>query len=408
MSRVFVLYLVGVVSACVPASAQEVGSTRLKNLPEGWAVTKSVPAFSRVIAGRAGRITNTVLAADRQTLQVNVIACNSDEDAVAVHDALVRIHGGVQARCPREGKLVFELVGELKMVERAYRELGFKPQRVTYDVSFQATPVASCDPMAWNKLFNAFLVAEPNEARVRELSKSFTFGDQIRLRNHGLGTEPSAYTFTPAAASKPEADGEVTEYTFGTMPRKFDVPQVGVKAVVTSEAFARTPSKRGTAAELLAATEFWPSTDEEVVALARAITAQSKNPSDKVAALLAWFANPENFRFDKTTVGSRKGVKTALQQRFGQCWDYSDCFVTLCRAAGVPCRQVLGWLYGLSGHVWAEVLADDAGWRQVDPQAGAGCDSRYVPFVASERGAMPLVYTSAVRVVPREAADRPR
>jgi len=75
--------------------------------------------------------------------------------------------------------------------------------------------------------------------------------------------------------------------------------------------------------------------------------------------------------------------------------------VTLCRAAGVPCRQVFGWLHGESGHVWAEVLIEDKGWRQVDPTAGMGCDSRYVPFIASENGAMPLVYTSMPRLTPR-------
>jgi transglutaminase-like putative cysteine protease len=67
----------------------------------------------------------------------------------------------------------------------------------------------------------------------------------------------------------------------------------------------------------------------------------------------------------------------------------------------VPCRQVLGWLHGESGHVWAEVLVEGKGWRQVDPTAGAGCDTRYVPFVATEDGVMSYVYTSAVRVAPR-------
>ena len=131
-------------------------------------------------------------------------------------------------------------------------------------------------------------------------------------------------------------------------------------------------------------------------------------PATRWRRCLAWFSDNKNFKSDNRILGSRYGVKTALRQRFGMCWDFSDCFVTLCRASGVPCRQVYGWVHPLDGHVWAEVLIEGKGWRQVDPEAGAGCDSRYVPFVASESGAMPMVYTSAVRIVPREAKDRNR
>lgn len=137
----------------------------------------------------------------------------------------------------------------------------------------------------------------------------------------------------------------------------------------------------------------------------RQITGPATDAGDKLSALLAWFSNKDNFKYDRRILGSRYGVKTALQQRFGMCWDYSDCFVTFCRAVGLPSRQVYGWLYPVEGHIWAEVLIDGKGWRQVDPQAGAGCDSRYVPFIASENGTMPVVYTSAVRIVPRVTRD---
>ncbi|NLX23480.1 MAG: transglutaminase domain-containing protein [Phycisphaerae bacterium] len=45
--------------------------------------------------------------------------------------------------------------------------------------------------------------------------------------------------------------------------------------------------------------------------------------------------------------------------------------LTLCRACGVSCRQVAGWLYGASGHVWAEILIGRNNWQQVEP-TGAG------------------------------------
>jgi hypothetical protein len=347
---------------------------------------------------------------DGQRLQVNTVACATEDDAAKVRQALLRVHKGEHARCPKEGKLVFEFVTkDPRLVERAYLEMGFKPPKITYDVSFQAAPVVHCDCMAWNTMFNAFLAPEPNEARIRDLSKSFTFGDQLRIRSQGLGSETSSFSFTPKPLNtKLESDGDVTAYTFAGLPSKFGVPQVAVVAVVASEAFATTPSSRKAGNELLGPTESWPSTDAEVVALAKKITGDKTDAGDKVVAILEWLVPTKNLKYGGPVTGSRYGVKAVLKQGHGRCWDFSDCFVTLCRAAGVPSRQVLGWLHGQEGHVWAEVLIEDKGWRQVDPTAGMGCDSRYVPFVATETGAMPMVYTSAVRVVPREAKDQKR
>lgn len=398
MYRFSFLVLAGVVSV----GAQPDTGLPFPTVPPGWSVTKTTPVFTREFAGVSARITNTHLVVDGQKLQVNVLTCPTEADAAKVRAALLRGKAsGSEARFPQMGTRVLELIGELRTIERGYRELGFK-QRVVYDVAFQATPLVQCEAMAWNRLFNAFLPAEPNEARVRELNKSFTYGDTIRLRTHGLGGAASTFTFgAKATTSKTEAEGEVLVETFANLPKKYDVPQIGVTGVVTCEAFALTPSKRKAGKELIGPTEFWPSADAAVVTLARKITGGAADPNAKVAALLAWFAKPENFRYDKTTVGSRHGALKALQQRFGQCWDFSDAFITLARAAGVPCRQVLGWVHGLSGHVWVEVLIEGEGWRPVDPQAGAGCDARYVPFQVSESGAVPLVYTSAVKVVPR-------
>jgi transglutaminase-like putative cysteine protease len=64
----------------------------------------------------------------------------------------------------------------------------------------------------------------------------------------------------------------------------------------------------------------------------------------------------------------------------------------------VPSRQVAGWLYDECGHVWAEVLVPDEGWRQFDPTAGLECGSEYVPYLATEQGELPMVYLSDVRV----------
>jgi transglutaminase-like putative cysteine protease len=89
--------------------------------------------------------------------------------------------------------------------------------------------------------------------------------------------------------------------------------------------------------------------------------------------------------------GTRWGVERALAQKWGRCWDFSDVFITLARAAGIPARQVYGWI-GPSGHVWAEVF-DGRAWIQVDPTASwTGVSEDYIPLAHCATGRMPFVY----------------
>ena len=81
--------------AAVPASGDD-GFDRLRNLPNGWTVTKSVPPFNRQLAGRLVRIINTDLAVDGRPLRVNTIACSTEADGAAVQGELLRLHGGVR------------------------------------------------------------------------------------------------------------------------------------------------------------------------------------------------------------------------------------------------------------------------------------------------------------------------
>ncbi|MDH3661613.1 MAG: transglutaminase-like domain-containing protein, partial [Alphaproteobacteria bacterium] len=72
-------------------------------------------------------------------------------------------------------------------------------------------------------------------------------------------------------------------------------------------------------------------------------------------------------------------VFDVLDNRTGDCTEHSQLFVTLARAAGLPAREVSGFVYGgddsnpsLGGHAWVEVLIDgrwigmDPTWREVE------------------------------------------
>ncbi|MEZ5932572.1 MAG: transglutaminase-like domain-containing protein [Alphaproteobacteria bacterium] len=72
-------------------------------------------------------------------------------------------------------------------------------------------------------------------------------------------------------------------------------------------------------------------------------------------------------------------VFDVLDNRTGDCTEHSQLFVTLARAAGLPAREISGFVYGgddsapsLGGHAWVEVLIDghwiglDPTWKETD------------------------------------------
>jgi len=136
-----------------------------------------------------------------------------------------------------------------------------------------------------------------------------------------------------------------------------------------------------------------------VESLARQITAGKSTNDAKAMAILEWLAPGHNLRYSGQT-GSRWGTRKFFEQNFGHCWDFFDCFVALARAVGVPSRQVAGWFYGSSGHVWAEFDREVKGWLQVDPTGGGKlmCGIYHIPYFTSEDGKMPVVYVSMPRI----------
>jgi hypothetical protein len=383
----------------------------LAELPEGWSIERSdeIPAAQREAIGRKlggaiHRLTNTVLDADGQRLQVNRVECATVEDAVAVQAALARIKGNPRL-APRLERVVWEMVcDDVRLALRAQHLLGIRPHMARYRVTFDAAPLAGGDYMAWNALFNACLRREQAsgvavreaDAQIAELAAKFSFAEQLALRRTGQGPHESSYRLEPAPRDDPQHDGDVVQFALAELPHRAGVPYVAVVAEVTSEGFAVTPAEVPPGAELLAATAHWPAADEPWQALAAGIIASS--PREKLQSLLDWHLPGQNLEFKGEIVGSRYGAAEVLRQRYGHCWDFADCFVTLARAAGLPCRQVGGWLVGVSGHVWAEVWLEGEGWLQVDPTAGMECGSDYVPYVVSEDGEWPLAYVSSVRI----------
>lgn len=396
------------------ANAAQVADATFAAMPANWTVDRhqvvspgNLQAISRKLGGSIVAATNTVIRDQGRSLQINRLRCKRARDAGAVQRALLDMKLN-PLHVARNGLDVYEFVCRTPeagrfAIEARYR-LPIQPQEAKYRVQFDAIPIAGGNPMAWNRLFNLFLLwhsgqdRDDVESQIAKLSGEFQFSDELVFKNTGLGSTETQWRFNPQPSVTSQASvADATRYKFASLPMRTGVPVVRVQAIVTSTTFGTTSVADPEARPMwLQANKFWPADSPEIAQLARQITAGVTSDEAKVAALLAWFGKETNIRFAGET-GSRYGTLKVLQQKHGHCWDYADLLITLCRASGIPARQVFGWLHHGEGHVWAEVLIDNQ-WHPFDPTTGSGCGSDYVPLVTSADGRMPLVYASPVNI----------
>lgn len=116
--------------------------------------------------------------------------------------------------------------------------------------------------------------------------------------------------------------------------------------------------------EFLEPNSFIQSDDPEVRATAREIVGGERDLFRAALKLERWVA--ENMTFDLGIVLAPS--VEVFKNRRGTCVGYATLLTTLARAAGIPSRLVLGYVYvdGMfGGHAWTEVLVGDA-WLPLD------------------------------------------
>jgi transglutaminase-like putative cysteine protease len=114
--------------------------------------------------------------------------------------------------------------------------------------------------------------------------------------------------------------------------------------------------------------------DGEVRKLAEKIVGGKKGNLEKAKAIYDWTC--ENMYRDPDTKGCGTGdVCALLRKPGGKCTDISSVYVALCRAAGVPAREIFGIRLGKKPtedvttwqHCWAEFFLPGTGWVPADP-----------------------------------------
>lgn len=407
------LVLLLVVLASNDGSCQEFQQL-LANPPAGIFVERhqriakeDVNAISKKLGGQVRNLTNSNLKVHGRQIQMNVITAVNPQEAERIESSLLKIKKF--PFCIRRDNVVIEFVGsgvDESLARKTAFEFGIftKPKKLLYRIQAELATIDKADYMACNPLFQQFLLSQTSKSerapqQLIDLAQKFEFGNRLILRNPSIGGAKRRYQFQPTA-SESNVRSSVIEYSFDELMHRFDVPFVTVNLEMTVDDTGFNSDAVQSATELLNNTWAWPSRDPEIKLLEVKITKGTGSTRERVVAILEWLTPGKNIQYSGVT-GSRYGTLKVLQQKFGHCWDFSDCFVTLARAAGIPCRQVAGWLYGSSGHVWAEYYDDQAkGWQQVDPTGGniLPVGLYHIPYFTTEDGHMPIVYLSMPKI----------
>lgn len=97
------------------------------------------------------------------------------------------------------------------------------------------------------------------------------------------------------------------------------------------------------------------------------------HPLARARAMFEWVRGHMTYVYPPPT---GRGCLPALEQGKGDCGQYADLFVALCRADGIPARFVGGLVagekrddgtFGVGSHAWAEIMMPDGQWLQMDP-----------------------------------------
>ena len=123
-----------------------------------------------------------------------------------------------------------------------------------------------------------------------------------------------------------------------------------------------------------------------MTALLPSIVGKEQNPLEKARLVFRYVRKHMTYEYPPAT---GRGADKAFERGRGDCGQYADLFIALCRAAGVPARFVGGLRVGpdeatgkltVGSHAWAEVLLPNGVWVPMDP---TGPEEKFFAQLAS-------------------------
>jgi len=371
-------------------------------LPPSWSISKRImfpegklPAFSSKLGGEIVAIENFVVDASGIPLQINIVKCRSDNDAKNIFNTLLSIHKTTE-KCLRINSTVYEFVCKNRLVTKKARSL-FNTKKVTvvWEANLVIAPLAKSRDIEWNAFFNLLRRYRKGEAgpeikeEILKRSKYFEFGDVIAFSNRVIDGIKPEYRIDAVRVDSGRDD--LITFKLNTPKRELNIPEVEVVASIPVQGFAGyKPQGKVDIKFYTMPTEYWPSDSPEILSILDKILGDGLTEIQKLQKIQSWVYR--NIRY-AGAVGSRYGVHKVMSQGFGRCWDKCDLLITLCRAAKIPARQIMGWVDQMGGHIWAEAYIKNEGWIQLDATASfLGVSEDYVPFFIIEDGRVPAVY----------------
>jgi hypothetical protein len=168
---------------------------------------------------------------------------------------------------------------------------------------------------------------------------------------------------------------QYAEFVF-VNPKRYVKIKIKVKAelfeytILTAiEKGKRPPAKNAGLAEFLKQEKYIEKDDHRIQEAAKGI--EGRVDLEKVLNIYDYVT--DNMEY---SIANKKalGAVNALMRGKGDCTEYSDLFVALCRAKNVPARVIIGYRVDRNAaspkHNWVEVYLKEYGWVPFDPSSG--------------------------------------
>lgn len=165
--------------------------------------------------------------------------------------------------------------------------------------------------------------------------------------------------------------------------QKLDIKVVGSAKLYSNSKVKNPTLDNNLKNKYLSSDEYWEKDNPQILSRLDEILGPSPPQTTEEKARLIFLYVVNNLKYDQGRLSSdieRFGAVTALNNPTSAvCMEFTDLFITLARAAGIPARELNGFAYTANPtlrplsltkdilHAWPEYFDDKKGWVMVDP-----------------------------------------
>ncbi len=179
-------------------------------------------------------------------------------------------------------------------------------------------------------------------------------------------------------------DGNYLAWYRLTRGQKLDVKVIGSAKLYTNSKVKNPGLDESLRAKYTAADKYWEKDNPQIVTRLEEILGDNPNLSTEEKAKLIFQFVVNHLKYDSSRLKDndieRLGAVTALNNpESAVCMEFTDLFIALARAAGIPARELDGYAYTANTalrplsltkdilHAWPEYWNEKRGWVMVDP-----------------------------------------